>query len=161
MTKKRHSSKPNNDSKKASYGKRDAQGLKGRQRFNRAWLWIGLGLVLIAASALFLLLTTDKTAEEIPAAQAYQRYQQGAFFLDVRSQKEWEQSHIPGSTNIPLDTLQGRLTELPRNREIVVVCLHGPRSKTGMAILKEAGFERVTCLSGGIQNWISDGYPLE
>ena len=166
MTKKRHSPKPDLKTSPASQRKREApkreaRRRKARQSFNLAWLWIGLGLIIVVAAALLLLQPKDTLPGEIPAAQAYQMYQQGSFFLDVRDPQEWNQSHIPNSTNIPLDTLQSRLDELPRDRDIVVVCIHGQRSKTGMAILKKAGFDRVTCLSGGIQTWISAGYPLE
>jgi rhodanese-related sulfurtransferase len=103
--------------------------------------------------------TTRST--EISAIQAYQKYQEGAFFLDVRTQAEWEQMHIAKSSLIPLDELQNRLSELPRDRDIVVVCLSGHRSKEGMTILQQAGFSRATCMTGGLTAWKEAGYPLE
>jgi rhodanese-related sulfurtransferase len=98
---------------------------------------------------------------EISPAQAYEKYQQGAFFLDVRSQEEWNQFHITGSTSNPLDELPSRLNELPRNQDIVVVCLSGHRSQSGVTILQQAGFTRVSCLSGGLQAWMDANYPIE
>jgi rhodanese-related sulfurtransferase len=98
---------------------------------------------------------------EITPAQAYAKFQQGAFFLDVRSQDEWNQFHIAGSTLIPLDELQNRLNELPKNQDIVVVCLSGHRSQSGVTILQQAGFKQVSCLSGGLQAWTAAGYPVE
>jgi rhodanese-related sulfurtransferase len=98
---------------------------------------------------------------EITPAQAYAKYQQGTFFLDVRSQDEWNQFHISGSTLIPLDQLQDRLGELPKSQDIIVVCLSGHRSQSGVTILQKAGFTRVSCLSGGLQAWTAAGYPVQ
>ena len=133
---------------------------KGRKQ-NLIGLWIGLGIVVLAAAAFLLLRPNNTLPSEISPAQAYEKYQQGAFFLDVRTQAEWDQGHIANSTLIGLDTLQNRLTELPRDQDIVVVCRSGVRSKEGADILRQAGFTRVTCMTGGIQAWVAAGYPLQ
>ncbi len=129
---------------------------------NRIWLWMGLGLatVLILVVA-FLLWPKTTQPTEISVSQAYQKYQQGAFFLDVRSQAEWDQMHIARSTLIPLDVLQNHLNELPRDRDLVGVCRSGVRSKEGMTILQQAGFLRASCMTGGLIAWQAAGYPLE
>ena len=128
---------------------------------NLIWLWVGLGVLLVAVAGILLLSSKAAPSVEIPPAQAYAKYQQGAFFLDVRSQDEWNQFHIEGSTLIPLDQLQDRLSELPKNKDIVMVCLSGHRSQSGTAILQQAGFKHVSCLSGGLQAWMDANYPLE
>jgi phage shock protein E len=133
---------------------------KTRKR-NLTWLWIGLGILLVAAVGILAFGTKGSPSVEITPAQAYTKFQQGAFFLDVRSQEEWDQYHIKGSTLIPLDELQSRLDELPRNNEIVMVCLSGHRSLNGTTVLQKAGFTRVFCLSGGLQAWIDANYPVE
>jgi rhodanese-related sulfurtransferase len=166
MTKKRHTPKPKTSPGKASEikrksQKREAQKRKTRNRFNISWLWIGLGVILVVATAFLLLKPNNPSSEEISVTQAYQKYQQGGFFLDVREQQEWSQGHIPNSINIPLEMLQSRLGELSHDREIILVCHLGQRSKMGMAILQQAGFDKVTCMSGGIQAWTTAGYPLE
>ncbi len=97
----------------------------------------------------------------ISPAEAYAKSQQGTFFLDVRTQPEWDQFHIKGSTLIPLEELQARLNELPKGQEIVVVCLTGQRSQRGAAILQQAGFPQVSYVSGGYQAWMAAGYPVE
>jgi rhodanese-related sulfurtransferase len=128
---------------------------------NLVWLWVGLGVLLVALVGILLFSPKSTPSVEITPAQAYAKYQQGAFFLDVRSQDEWNQFHVAGSTLIPLDQLQNRLNELPSNKDIVVVCLSGHRSQSGTAILQQAGFTRVSCLSGGLQAWMDANYPLE
>ncbi len=128
---------------------------------NLTWLWVGLGVLLITVVVILFISSKNTPSVEISPAQAFAKYQQGAFFLDVRSQNEWDQFHIAGSTLIPLDELQNRLNELPKNKDIVVVCLSGHRSPSGVAILQQAGFKHVTCLSGGLQAWMDANYPIE
>lgn len=98
---------------------------------------------------------------EITAQEAYQKYQAGAFFLDVREQSEWNTAHIPRSVLIPLGELPNRLDELPRDQEIVVVCRSGHRSQEGRDILLQAGFTTVNCMAGGVTKWSALGYPVE
>jgi rhodanese-related sulfurtransferase len=132
------------------------------RRQNQLWKWLGLGfatVVIIVAS--ILLITKITGVPHISVAQAYQKYQQGAFFLDVRSQEEWDQVHIANSTLIPLDELPNNLSELPKDRDIVVVCLSGHRSQEGVTILRKAGFSRATCMTNGLTAWKAAGYPLE
>jgi rhodanese-related sulfurtransferase len=130
---------------------------------NLTWLWIGLGVLLVAVVGILLFGPKATPSVEITPAQAYQKYQQGAFILDVRTQAEWNQFHIKGSTLIPLDELPNRLTELQKykDKDIVVVCLSGHRSLSGTTILQQAGFTRVSCLSGGLQAWAAAGYPVQ
>jgi rhodanese-related sulfurtransferase len=97
----------------------------------------------------------------IPVDEAAQKWSHGAFVLDVRTAEEWEQGHIPDSVAIPLVELPDRLSEIPRDREIVVVCSLGERSQEGLEILVDAGFEKATCMSGGITRWQARGYPIE
>ena len=128
---------------------------------NRIWLWVGLGLAIAVLAAMILLSPKTTQATDISVVQAYQKYQQDAFFLDVRSPAEWDQVHIANSTLIPLDELESHLDELPRDRDIVVVCLSGHRSKEGMTILRQAGFSRASCMTGGLTAWKAAGYPVE
>ncbi len=97
----------------------------------------------------------------VSADQAYILYEAGAFVLDVRTQAEWGEGHIPGSVLIPLDQLANRLGEIPQDRDILVVCHSGGRSRAGQSALEKAGFKRVTSMSGGLSAWSAAGYPLE
>ena len=98
---------------------------------------------------------------EISASEAYNKYQNGAFLLDVRTQAEWNEFHAPNTTLIPLDQLSSRLGEIPRDREVVVVCRSGNRSQQGRDILLNAGFQQVTSMQGGLNEWRASGYPVE
>ena len=152
-------SKPMNT--KSSGSKKQHHYRKARRK-NQLLKWIGLGIgvvIIIVAAILLIPIITGNT--HISVALAYQKYQQGAFFLDVRSQEEWDQVHIANSTLIPLDELQNRLSELPKDHDIVVVCLSGHRSEEGVTILRNAGFSQATCMTDGLTAWKAAGYPLE
>jgi len=78
--------------------------------------------------------------------------------LDVREKEELTGplGHIPGSLNIPIAGLAGRLQELDPEREYVIVCRSGSRAMTAAQILTVAGFARVSVLEGGMIAWNAD-----
>lgn len=119
---------------------------------------VALVIYLIASSAGGGVSTVQ--AKEISVDEAYALYQAGTFVLDVRTQEEWDEYHAPNTTLIPLDQLPNRLSELPKDREIVVVCRSGNRSQEGRDILLDAGFN-ATSMAGGLKEWYAKGYPIE
>jgi len=138
---------------------------------NTPWLkWIligGLGVILLAVAAGLLMNRqgdTASTAKPLPAEvsvdDAYELYNAGTFLLDVRTQEEWNEYHVPETTLIPLDQLPARLAEVPIDQTIVVVCRSGNRSQQGRDILKQAGYDQVTSMAGGLKSWQSQGYPV-
>jgi len=73
--------------------------------------------------------------------------------LDVRSPREYESHHIPGSTLIPLQQLDSRHVELNPSCEILVVCERGIRSQDACLFLCEMGFKRLYRLIGGLSSY--------
>jgi adenylyltransferase/sulfurtransferase len=73
--------------------------------------------------------------------------------LDVREGWEVEIAAVEGSVHLPMAEVPRRHTELPRDREIVVLCHHGMRSAMVADYLRSAGFPRVLNLTGGIDRW--------
>jgi rhodanese-related sulfurtransferase len=73
--------------------------------------------------------------------------------LDVREPFEFDYAHIDGSVLMPLNDVPARLQELDRSQEIVVICHHGVRSQMAAGYLVDAGFGRVSNLTGGIDAW--------
>ena len=71
------------------------------------------------------------------------------FYLDVRESVEIAVEPVPGAVNIPLGQLRARLGELPRDREIHVICRSGQRAYTATRILLQNGY-KARNLSGGI-----------
>ena len=99
-------------------------------------------------------------SREVNVDEAYQMYQSGVFVLDVRTQEEWDEYHAPNTTLIPLDQLQARLSEVPKDKEILVVCRSGNRSQQARDILLSAGYN-ATSMAGGLKEWFAKGYPIE
>lgn len=156
-------------SKAIKPAKKKPKGARTAQPGGINWVLIGglFGLLVIVFAGVALL-TNQKPGNavaslppEISIDQAFDKYQAGTFFLDVRTQEEWDEYHAPNTTLIPLDQLASRVDELPRDQEIVVVCRSGNRSSTGRDILKDAGFTQVTSMAGGLSSWRSAGFPVE
>ncbi|ACT03507.1 DsrE/DsrF/DrsH-like family protein [Paenibacillus sp. JDR-2] len=86
------------------------------------------------------------------AEQLAARDQEASILVDVRSQMEHNNGHIPGSILIPVDELRGRLSELDRSKEIWVYCQVGLRGYTASRILRQNGF-KVRNLTGGYKTY--------
>jgi hydroxyacylglutathione hydrolase len=72
------------------------------------------------------------------------------FVLDVRTDREWQAGHIAGAHHIHGGLLQQRIAEVPRDREIAVVCGTGYRASIAASFLKRHGYEHVSNVLGGM-----------
>lgn len=77
----------------------------------------------------------------------------GITLLDVRTDKEYRQGHIPGSVHVPLSDLGNKGKKLRKDKEIVVYCQHGNRSIWAIKRLMGMGFTNLTNLRGGYLGW--------
>jgi len=73
--------------------------------------------------------------------------------LDVREPHELEISAIAGSIRIPKGQVVARQAEIPRDREVIVQCKTGIRSRDAILLLQEQGFTNLVNLVGGINGW--------
>jgi len=73
--------------------------------------------------------------------------------LDVRQPWEVEVCKIENSVLIPMSTIPGKVESLDLNRETVVICHHGIRSRSVGRYLEQAGFNNIINLSGGMAQW--------
>lgn len=74
-------------------------------------------------------------------------------FLDVREAWEHAVCHIAGALHIPMGEIPTRLSEIPQDRPLIVVCHHGMRSRQVAEFLLARGFGDVANLDGGIDAW--------
>ncbi|MFP7295841.1 rhodanese-like domain-containing protein [Neobacillus niacini] len=75
-------------------------------------------------------------------------------FIDVRTPGEYKRTHIKEFKNIPLNLLaQKAEKELPKDKEIIVICQSGMRSVQASKILKKFGYTKVTNVKGGMNAW--------
>ena len=85
-----------------------------------------------------------------------------AFVLDVRNMAEYEEGHIVGAHNLPVDELRFRLDELPRGVRIHLHCRSGFRAHLGLRILRENGYDDVVNVTGGYMAVLAEGgFDLE
>jgi hydroxyacylglutathione hydrolase len=91
-------------------------------------------------------ITAQNLAESLATAKA-------PLVLDVRTPSEVESGRIDGSLSVPLNQLEGRLDDVPRDRPIVVTCGSGYRSSIAVSLLEAHGFRRLSDLVGGMAAW--------
>jgi adenylyltransferase/sulfurtransferase len=94
------------------------------------------------------------TSDQITVQDFVERLMQNEsiFVLDVREEDEYHAFNIEGYL-IPLAQLPARLSEIPRDLPIVVHCRSGHRSQAALEFLKQAGFNEVKNLAGGVIAW--------
>jgi rhodanese-related sulfurtransferase len=110
--------------------------------------------------------------ENLTVEEAKKMVERGDIFvLDVRTPSEFNSSHIEGATLIPVTNasgsnlspdslLEARINEVPKNKKILVYCRSGHRSTLASTILVNSGYSQVHNMEGGINAWISTGYPV-
>lgn len=75
------------------------------------------------------------------------------FLLDVRTPGEYAAGKIQGAKLVPLQELNMRYNEVPKDKDVVVYCQNGIRSIVACNMLKRMGYEKVRNMSGGISRW--------
>jgi len=135
---------------------------------NRKTIPIAVGALVVLAVVAFLALnsgtpTTTAAVQDIsPVSYQDQFVSTSAshLLIDVRTPEEFASGHISGAVNIPVESLQSRLSEVSNVQPIVVYCRSGNRSATASQILEQAGYSNVYDL-GGIIDWTAQGFPVE
>lgn len=81
--------------------------------------------------------------------------------LDVRSLAEWESGHPSKAVHIALGEINSRISELAKDKPLVVICASGNRSVVAATKLAQAGFDDVYNFSGGMGSWQAAGLPVK
>ncbi len=81
------------------------------------------------------------------------------FLLDVREDDEWAAGHAPDAVHIPVGTLSGRAGEIPRDRDVYVICRSGARSAYASQQLAGAGWTAIN-VADGMTGWAVAGRPM-
>ncbi len=77
----------------------------------------------------------------------------GMVLLDVRTDKEYQQGHIPGAVHVPLADIGDRVKKLKKDKEVVVYCESGNRSIWAIKRLMGMGYTNLVNLRGGYRAW--------
>jgi rhodanese-related sulfurtransferase len=78
------------------------------------------------------------------------------YIVDVREDEEVAMGMIPGATHIALGELPARHGEIPKDREVVLVCRSGGRSSKAYDFLESLGFTKTINMTGGMLAWDQD-----
>lgn len=97
----------------------------------------------------------------ISVSEARERAESGdAVILDVRESDELVAKAIDGATHLPLSEIRERYTELPHDKQLMVICETGVRSAFVTEMLQHSSYDNVVNISGGIRAWWRAGLPL-
>lgn len=111
-------------------------------------------------------MTTDQSlVNEICPTTTQSWVKKGALLVDVRERDEVEQLafDVPAIVNIPLSEFEIRYTELPFDKDLVIVCRSGSRSlrAAGFLINNEYDPGKVVNMQHGIIRWAQKGFPTK
>jgi rhodanese-related sulfurtransferase len=129
----------------------------------------GNHLVLVAAFFVILamltwnLITNPAAKGAVDAAGATNLINhEDALVIDVRPMADYNNGHIVGAKNIPMNGFKNQLAQLEKDkgRTIVVNCRSGNQSQAACKILRDAGFTKVFNLRGGMMGWQSANLPV-
>lgn len=97
-----------------------------------------------------------------PGAFAAAMAQPNTVLIDVRTPAEFAAGHISGASNIDVESADfaSQIASLDKTKTYALYCHSGRRSGIAMQLMQQAGFTNVYDLSGGIENWQSQGMSL-
>jgi hydroxyacylglutathione hydrolase len=105
------------------------------------------------------MLTTAGSVREVDE-NALEAQLANVVLIDVREPQEYASGHVPGARNLPQADLATRLSEVPRDRPIYLICQGGFRSLRAAQFLNQAGYTDVTSVKGGTEAWRLSNKPL-
>jgi glyoxylase-like metal-dependent hydrolase (beta-lactamase superfamily II)/rhodanese-related sulfurtransferase len=98
------------------------------------------------------MLTSNDPVREVDQ-DALEARPPAAVLLDVREPQEFAAGHVPGARNLPQAELATRLSEVPRDRPLYLICQGGFRSRRAAQFLSQMGFKEVASVNGGTEGW--------
>ncbi len=98
----------------------------------------------------------------VESADAVKLINNDATVIDLRNQESYARGHIVNAKNVPLDELSAKLDNLAslKDKPVLAVCEMGVSSTKAVTTLKQAGFESVYNLKGGMNGWTQAGLPV-
>lgn len=89
------------------------------------------------------------TITDIDWNKALEMSRAGAVLIDVRTPAEVAEGMAPGAINIPLQEIEQRLSEFPKDKDLLIYCRSGKRSMAASNFLIENGYDKVFNVVGG------------
>lgn len=96
---------------------------------------------------------------EIDIAETARRRAEGEPVIDVREPHEYVDGHVSGAVLIPLATVPDRLSEIPSDGPVLIICKSGGRSRNAAEFLRAHGIDAIN-VAGGTMEWMRAGQPV-
>ena len=107
----------------------------------------------------------DFKINEICPTTTFNKLNEGILLVDVREKEEVENLSfdIPNIINIPMSEFENRFNEIPKDKDIVLVCMVGQRSLLAAGFLIKNGYDvnKVTNMKLGLVRWVERGFPTK
>lgn len=103
-----------------------------------------------------------ESAKEICPTTTMKKISDGALLVDVRESNEVQELgyNVPNILHIPLSEFEDRFTEIPKDKDVVLVCRSGARSLKATYFLMNHGWTHVFNMQDGIIRWVQKGFPI-
>lgn len=105
----------------------------------------------------------EQVNQDIPTKTVEEWLNNGALFVDVREKDEVliVSYDVPNVINIPLSEFEMRFNEIPKDRDVVLVCRSGGRSMRAAGFLRNNGYTKVVNMQDGLILWIEKDFPTK
>jgi rhodanese-related sulfurtransferase len=106
---------------------------------------------------------TQTLVKEICPTTTQQWVKDGALLVDVREKDEVAELayDVPNIMSIPLSEFEDRFPEIPKDKDVVMVCRSGGRSLRAAGFLVNHGYEKVVNMQYGMNRWVERGFPVK
>ncbi|HUI45084.1 MAG TPA: rhodanese-like domain-containing protein [Nitrospirota bacterium] len=122
-------------------------------------------MILLIAQGFAVLFSIAGCATGMTRDELFRQMQDGTapLIVDVRSQGEYDQDHVPGAVHIPFYAVGTALQErgFPKKDPVLLYCEHGPRAGMSAFMLRLSGYEAVYSLEGHMKGWRKNDFPRE
>lgn len=99
--------------------------------------------------------------DRLSPEDAKRRIEEGATLIDIRSQKEFTDAHIPGAVLLPAGLIDTDCTPQIKDGKVVFYCSSGVRTNAARAAIEAAGFTQAAGIEGGLNAWRGAGLPVK
>lgn len=124
-------------------------------------------LVFALVTTFFLVIFTELRRKAsgmlaVPPTDAVRLINNDAVVIDLRSKEAYSTGHIVNAKSVPMDELAGHMSKIDKlkKKPVIAVCDSGITSTKAVNTLRNAGFESVYGLKGGMTAWGQAGLPV-
>jgi len=92
-------------------------------------------------------------------AGVYADFDENHTLVDVRSTGEWRGGHPANAIHIPLNEFEQKMSKIPKDKPLILICASGMRSSMAASIAAKAGYKDVYNFAGGFGSWCAAQLP--